>query len=126
MQLIYFLFFLKFVIFLAEFLTKLPTSLTDFTILSGVRCKVLIGLLIVSSISSSNTSILFNRLLRVLNNIGIIIMVNSRVKNKNRDIIVPTDIMSLLISSEHLHFSLVKYLHNQKHSIYILQTLRRI
>ena len=106
----FYLFFLRFDIFLADLLTKLPTSLTDLTILSGVFRRDFMGLRIVSSTSSSNTSILDKRLLSVLNNIGIIIIVNRRVKKRKRDIIVPTDIISRLKSSEHFHFSLVKYL----------------
>jgi len=105
-----YLFFLRLVIFLADLLTKLPTSLTDLTILSGVLRRDFIGLRIVSSTSSSNTSILDNRLLRVLNRMGMIIMVNRRVKKRKRDIIVPMEMISRLKSSEHLHFSLVKYL----------------
>jgi hypothetical protein len=42
-----------------------------------------------------------NRLLRVLNRIGMIIMVNRRVKKRKRDIIVPTEMISRLKSSEH-------------------------
>ena len=104
------MYFLKLLILVAFFLTNLPTSLTELAILLGVDLMVLKGLRIVFSTSSSNTYNLSKRELNVLSNIGMIIIVNNKVRNRNKDIIVPIPITSLDISSEHLHFSLVKYL----------------